>query len=256
MNIWLALAFLFSVGAVAGWCLEFLFRNLISHKGPRGLYFINPGFCHGPYLPLYGTGLVVLFLITNFVSIYIPDANSILVIVIITIVLTLVEFIGGTIMLDKFNMRLWDYRNNWGNYRGIVCPLFTLIWGTIGAIYYLFIHELTFGWLTWLSQNLACSFFVGLFFGVFLVDWALSTIEAKMIKEFGENNDVIVKFDELKSVMMKKRVENKEKKPFFNQIGPSDQVQEIAQKALDKLGDNSVIFEKKKKKKKMSFSCE
>ena len=63
MNILLVIAFLFFVGAMLGWVLEFLFRNLISHSGPRARHFINPGFCKGPYLPIYGVGLTVLFLI-------------------------------------------------------------------------------------------------------------------------------------------------------------------------------------------------
>ena len=64
MNWPLALAFLFYWGAIEGWVIEFLFRNLISHKGPRGKYFINPGFCKGPWLPIYGIGLAVMFLIS------------------------------------------------------------------------------------------------------------------------------------------------------------------------------------------------
>ena len=63
MNYPLALAFLFYCGAIEGWILEFFFRNLISHRGPRGKYFINPGFCKGPWLPIYGCGglLITIF---------------------------------------------------------------------------------------------------------------------------------------------------------------------------------------------------
>ena len=59
MEIFLILTFLFAVGALCGWVLELFFRRFNSKK------WINPGFLHGPYLPLYGFGLALLFLIAR-----------------------------------------------------------------------------------------------------------------------------------------------------------------------------------------------
>ena len=56
MNIFLTLAFLFFIGATLGWVLELLFRRFFSSANPERKW-INPGFCVGPYLPLYGCGL-------------------------------------------------------------------------------------------------------------------------------------------------------------------------------------------------------
>ena len=64
MSIFLTLAFLFFVGSVAGWGLEVLFRRFISAANPERKW-INPGFCTGPYLPIYGCGLCVLYLIAS-----------------------------------------------------------------------------------------------------------------------------------------------------------------------------------------------
>lgn len=55
MEFFLTLTFLFAVGALCGWVIELFFRRLNSKK------WINPGFLHGPYLPLYGFGLVFCF---------------------------------------------------------------------------------------------------------------------------------------------------------------------------------------------------
>ena len=38
--------------------------------------------------------------------------------------MTLIELIGGLISL-KNKIRLWDYRDRWLNYKGIICPLFS-----------------------------------------------------------------------------------------------------------------------------------
>lgn len=61
MSILLTLAYLFFIGSILGWVLELLFRNLTHpHKT-----WINPGFCTGPYLPIYGFGLCVLYLLAS-----------------------------------------------------------------------------------------------------------------------------------------------------------------------------------------------
>ena len=59
MNIFLTIAFLFAVGSILGWCLEVLFRHFVTHK------WLNPGFLIGPYLPLYGFSLSVLYLLAR-----------------------------------------------------------------------------------------------------------------------------------------------------------------------------------------------
>ncbi len=218
MNTPLALAFLFFVGALLGYGLEFLFRNLISHSGPRGKYFINPGFCKGPYLPIYGVGLVVMFVITYLVTTYIENPPVVVVIIGITISMTLIEFIGGVFLLKVMNMRLWDYRDRWGNVMGVICPLFSFFWGLIGAIYYLLIHPLAIDGIVWLSNNLAFSFFVGFFFGIFIIDDVVSTKDAIDIKHFGDVNGIVVRYEELKDVLTKKRLEATEKIKFFNPV--------------------------------------
>ena len=132
MNTPLALAFLFFAGALLGYGIEFLFRNLISHSGPKGKYFINPGFCKGPYLPIYGVGLTVMFIITYLVDLKFDNPSAIVVIICITLAMTLIEFVGGVFLLKVMNLRLWDYRDRVGNIMGVICPLFSFFWGEIG----------------------------------------------------------------------------------------------------------------------------
>ena len=52
MNFILTLAYLFFVGSVSGWVLELFFRKFFSASNPEHKW-INPGFCTGPYLPIY-----------------------------------------------------------------------------------------------------------------------------------------------------------------------------------------------------------
>ena len=62
MNFILTLAYLFFVGSVSGWVLELFFRKFFSASNPEHKW-INPGFCTGPYLPIYGFGLCALYLL-------------------------------------------------------------------------------------------------------------------------------------------------------------------------------------------------
>ena len=54
MSIFLTLAFLFFIGAILGWGLEVFYRRFFSKANPERRW-INPGFCTGPWLPLYGS---------------------------------------------------------------------------------------------------------------------------------------------------------------------------------------------------------
>lgn len=226
LNLPLALAFLFFMGATAGWLIEFLFRNLVSHKGPKGRYFINPGFCKGPWLPIYGIGLAAMCLISQLIILNIkPElvnsiAGTIIIILCLGLAMNCIEFIGGIILLKGLNMRLWDYSEKKGNFMGIVCPAFALVWTGIGAVYYLFVHKFALEELLWFSENLAYAFVVGLFFGVFIIDYWSARKDAKIVKAFAEEQDVIVLYEELKAQIQQKLMESNKKQQFFNQIIP------------------------------------
>ena len=90
------------------------------------------------------------------------------------------------------------YSGNRGNIQGIICPAFSLIWGVLGAVYYFCVHPFIQDALAWLSQNLAFSFVIGLFYGVFLVDLAHSAQLVAKMKDFAEEHDIIVRYEDVK----------------------------------------------------------
>ena len=101
MNVFLTLACLFFIGSVAGWVIELLFRNIVHHNKK----WVNPGFCTGPYLPIYGFGLCVLYLLASlekFSLISDPLWNKVVLFIAMAIGMTLVELenIDGSITLD------------------------------------------------------------------------------------------------------------------------------------------------------------
>lgn len=200
MNLSLALAFLFFIGSVFGWVLELFYRRFFSGANPERKW-INPGFCVGPYLPLYGSGLCILFLLAlleEHISIENAVVRKLVLFLAMAVMMTVIEYIAGIVSLKYFNLRLWDYRSEWGNIQGVICPKFSLAWAAMGALYYFLVHPHILGALEWLSKNLAFSFFIGAFFGVFVIDVVYSSQLVIKIRKFAAENDVIVKYEALK----------------------------------------------------------
>lgn len=217
MGVFLTLAFLFFIGSVAGWGIEVVFRRFCSSSNPEHKW-INPGFCTGPYLPLYGFGLCMLFLIARlggtiqFASAFWSKAAVFLT---MAVAMTAIEYVAGFMCLKLAKVRLWDYTGLWGNIQGIICPLFSFFWAILGAIYYFFIDPYIMGALMWLSNNLAFSFVIGLFFGVFLIDVAHSAQLVAKLKHFADENKVIVRYEAIKSEIRRRHDQTRKKYNFF-----------------------------------------
>ena len=60
MHLFVLFVFIFGMGAMFGWGLEVIYRHAAD---PEKRWF-NPGFCIGPWLPIYGIGLLTVFLVT------------------------------------------------------------------------------------------------------------------------------------------------------------------------------------------------
>jgi uncharacterized membrane protein len=200
MNLFLMLAFLFSIGSMLGWGLEVLYRRFLSPSNPERRW-INPGFCTGPWLPLYGSGLCILFLLSGLDRYDLtgrPWADRLLMLLAMLICMTAIEYIAGILCIKVAKIRLWNYSNSWGNIQGIICPAFSLAWGVLGAVYYYLVHPYIQGALGWLAQNLAFSFVIGLFYGVFLVDLVHSAQLIAKMKAFAEEHQIIIRYEDVK----------------------------------------------------------
>ena len=218
MNFFLKLAFLFCIGSLLGWCIEVLFRRFFSAKK-----WINPGFLVGPYLPLYGFSLCTLYLLAmleEFIPISFPVLRKLVLFAVMALCVTAIEYVTGLIFIKRLKIKLWDYSDCWGNVDGVICPLFTFFWALLSAAYYFLIHPHILGALEWLAQNLAFSFFIGVFYGVFAIDLVHSTRFRAVIRRFADDKKIVVRYEELKEHISEKlrqdRVRGRAKlKDFF-----------------------------------------
>lgn len=197
--------------------MEVIFRRFFSRANPERKW-INPGFLVGPYLPIYGFGLCLLYLLASlerFAPFPWPAANKIFMFVLMAVCMTVVEYVGGVIFIQGMHVKLWDYSHEKLNYKGIICLKFSLIWAALGAVYYFFIHSYVLHALTWLSQNLAFSFFIGLFMGVLIVDFFYSANVLSKIRAAAKESGIIVKYEGLKAYIQTERSKRKERLRFL-----------------------------------------
>lgn len=209
--MFLKLTLLFFIGCFGGWIMEFFFRRIVHKK------WCNPGFLTGPWLPIYGTGLCALYLLCRIPLPFIHNAvwEAVVRILLITVTMTAIEYVTGMIFIVGMKVKLWDYSNRWGNVHGVICPLFSLIWGVIGGAYAVLIDPEIVGILNWFSDNLAYSFVVGTVFGVFLVDVCYSFGVVSKIRTWAVEKNVVVKYEELKTAFAEKKRAALEKLTFL-----------------------------------------
>lgn len=126
--------FSFMLYCFIGWIYEVILEFSYGNG------FVNRGFLHGPYLPVYGFGaLLVLFSIRNFskkdIRLFKILITPFLTFILIFLLTSVVEYIAGTILDVFFNKRLWDYTNEFLNINGLVCLSASLRFATGGTIF-------------------------------------------------------------------------------------------------------------------------
>ena len=234
MNFFLCLAYLFFIGSTFGWVLELFFRKFFSGTNPEHKW-INPGFCVGPYVPLYGFGLCILFLLARLGERWNVNTagGRILLFAAMALSMTVIEYIAGIVSLKVLHVRLWDYSRRWGNIQGLVCPLFSFFWAVISAVYYFCVHPYILDALRWLSENLAFSFVIGFFFGVFTIDVVYSAHLLSRLRKFADEHDVVIRVERLKSQVQKRQEELREKKNFLFPLRSARPLPEVLKEARE-----------------------
>lgn len=112
-----------------GWCFESAYVSVKSRK------LTNRGFMRGPFLPIYGSGAIMMLV----VSMPFQD-NIFLTYIAGCIGATVLEYITGVTMEALFKVRYWDYSNQKFNFQGHICLGSTLAWGFLTILMTEVIH--------------------------------------------------------------------------------------------------------------------
>lgn len=216
MSLFLVLTFLFFTGSLLGWVIELVWRRFFSKNNPDRKW-INPGFLTGPYLPLYGLSLTILFVLSFIDVSFIekPMLQKVVLFVVMALSITLFEYIAGLIFIKCMKIKLWDYSSCWGNIQGIVCPTYTFFWYLLSAFYYFLVHPEILDWLYWFTNHIEFSFVIGFFYGIFTVDLLHTFNIMTKVRAFARDKDVVVKLEKLQHQIRAFNEERKEKVHFW-----------------------------------------
>ena len=160
---WLLFFFLY---CFLGWVWESCY---VSAKRRQ---WVNRGFLHGPMLPIYGTGAVIILLAT------IPVRDSLwLVFLLGMLAATALEYVTGAAMEALFKVRYWDYSDKKFNINGYICLGSSIAWGFLTIFMTEVIHKPIADFVT--SLNPVVEFtFIAVVSVLFVYDTVRSTKEA------------------------------------------------------------------------------
>lgn len=103
------------------------------------------GFMHGPYAPIYGIGVVVILLLSDYLfkNLHMPRwKETIIVFIVLSIFLTCLEALGGVLIEKTFHVVFWDYTSKRFNIGKYICLEMMLIWGIATTTFIYLINPL------------------------------------------------------------------------------------------------------------------
>ena len=90
----------------------------------------------GPFLPLYGSGGIMMLVVSMPFQQYLP-----LVFIAGCIGATILEYVTGVTMEALFKVRYWDYSDKKFNFQGHVCLGTSLAWGLLTILMTRVVHK-------------------------------------------------------------------------------------------------------------------
>lgn len=122
--------FFFYFYCFAGWCFESVYVSIKSRK------WVNRGFMRGPFLPLYGSGAIMMLVVSR------PYVDNIWLTYISGVIgATALEYVTGVAMEALFKVRYWDYSQRFLNFQGHICLRSSLTWGLFTVLMTRVIHR-------------------------------------------------------------------------------------------------------------------
>lgn len=115
---------LFLIGGFIGWIIDTLFRSIADGKFSHAGYLENAIGVLIPFLPVYGIGLVIIYLLQPLSASRGIAARA----GIYAVALTGLEYMAGVFTKVTLGMTLWDYTGNILNLKGFIDFTHTFFW--------------------------------------------------------------------------------------------------------------------------------
>ncbi len=180
MEYCINLILLFFTYCVLGWCIEVTLKYIQFHR------FINRGFLTGPWLPIYGSGAVLITLAVDGLA---PLESSVGTTFALSFVLCgTVEYMTSFVMEKRYHARWWDYSQKPMNLHGRVWIGNLILFGLGGVLIAKVLNPVFLGVLGMLTLSGREILAAGLG-GLFLADCVMSHFVLKLVKTGVESSD-------------------------------------------------------------------
>ena len=162
MNKLIQLFLLFIIYSVIGWFIEMIPKSIENKR------FVNRGFLIGPYLPIYGSGAVIMTLSLQKFS------DKLFILFLFSLIICAVlEYITSYIMEKLFKARWWDYSKKPLNLNGRIWIGNMIAFGICGVIVIKIGNPLILKYLSKINDNTLLIASIILFI-TFLLDLVIS----------------------------------------------------------------------------------
>jgi uncharacterized membrane protein len=186
-----ALSYYFIIYSLIGWCLETIYATVNKKE------FINRGFLHGPFCPIYGFGTLSIIVLLK------PVENNYIFLFLSSLFLTsIIEYITGYILETAFNSTWWDYSDKHFNIHGRICLVFSIIWGLISVFILKVVHPYIVYIVSLIPQRLGIILFY-IMLSYLIIDFTLTVITIFKLKSLlnqlnAAYSEIVDKFSEFK----------------------------------------------------------
>ena len=124
----------FLIYSILGFLLETIRSFFVNSKFTSGIMY-------GPWTPIYGLGIVLVILISNYLFSHLHLSRwveTLITFIVITLVLTLLEWIGGVLIEKIFHVVFRDYSKEAFSIGKYISLSKSLIWG-VGSIIFIYV---------------------------------------------------------------------------------------------------------------------
>lgn len=188
-NSWLVYFYFY---CIFGWVFESTYVSLRTHK------LTNRGFMKGPWLPLYGSGAILVLLVT------LPYADHPMGVYFAgMIAATILEYVTGVVMVKLFKVRYWDYSYKKIQFQGHICLSSSLAWGGLSLLMVYVIHPPIVKFIAMWNENVVNIL-------TFIVTICMAYDFANAFREAMDLRALIIQAEELKKRMEEVVAEKRE----------------------------------------------
>ena len=178
---------IFMIYSMVGWVIE----EIVTLVGKKKL--VNRGFLIGPYLPIYGSGtLIVLFVVgsntTDYFAVFLKSM----------VLCSTLEYLTSFVMEKLFKVRWWDYSEIPFNLNGRICLRTMIPFGLLGLVVTNFVQPYV---LTFVESFSQIGFYVtaSVLLTIFIIDnivsiMVLGKIRHQITLEKKDNTDKVHKY--------------------------------------------------------------